>query len=354
MISSGLSVTPDSHLDETRGRSSSTGSIGDERFARGADLVYKGKKGQGMIHEKTLIQMSPPLSRSISSLRLDEPSSSGDIDTLNLENHLILCYLGRNIFPKSLLFFIEPFRKMNPDIPVVILSSMSPSSSDRLVLDQYDLIFVNGNPLDRQALVQCGVKNCSIAVVTGNNRTEMSVSVDSSTLLCVVNIEALCRNPGRPRPLLTIRCSNSVGCRPYREYEVRWSKDEGKTTGRFILIASQSFIRIGESLLTRPSEYFAGAFCFLTLKASTYYNPFLVMLIRKLVFPSDNRILHFPVSEYAGMCWSTVFEIFLKNGIPLGLYKHREGTEREFYVIVNPPSRMPVGRRDAVMMIVPL
>lgn len=155
-ISSGISQEAGSRIDEGRGRSSSMGSNGDNTSPRD-ELVYKGRKGKGMIHEKTLVAMSPPISRSISSLRVDEPSSStcAEIDTLSLENHLILCYLGRNIFPKTLLFFIEvyplshsqPLRKLNPSIPIVILSSKSPSQSDRLVLDQFNLIFVNGNPL---------------------------------------------------------------------------------------------------------------------------------------------------------------------------------------------------------------
>jgi hypothetical protein len=72
--------------------------------------------------------------------------------------------------------------------------------------------------------------------------------------------------------------------------------------------------------------------------------------VLKLVFPSDNRVIHYTVAEYAGMSWSTVFEIFLKRGIPLGLYKHREGSE--FYVVVNPNKKMIVGQRDSVIMIV--
>jgi hypothetical protein len=91
-----------------------------------------------------------------------------------------------------------------------------------------------------------------------------------------------------------------------------------------------------------------------TLLASTYYNPFLVKLILKLVFPSDNRIVHYPLREYAGMSWPTVFEIFLRKGIPLGLYKHRDGTQKEHYVIVNPSPRTLVSHLDSVMMLIPL
>jgi hypothetical protein len=100
------------------------------------------------------------------------------------------------VFPKTLLYFIEPFRRLNPTQEIVILSSQAPSKNDHFVLDPFNLTFVQGNPLNRQDLEKCGVANCSIAVVTGNNRTETTPSVDSSTLLCCVNIEALCMNPG--------------------------------------------------------------------------------------------------------------------------------------------------------------
>lgn len=47
----------------------------------------------------------------------------------------------------------------------------------------------------RQSLELCGVRNCAIAVVTGNNRSDGGTSVDSSTLNVCLNIEALCHNP---------------------------------------------------------------------------------------------------------------------------------------------------------------
>lgn len=94
-------------------------------------------------------------------------------DPSMFEDHLIVCYLGRNGFPKTLLYFIDPWRAANPTVPLVILCTQAASRSDRLVLEQFNPCFVQGNPFSRHDLARCGVAKCGTCVITGNNRTEV-------------------------------------------------------------------------------------------------------------------------------------------------------------------------------------
>lgn len=312
------------------------------------ELVYKGRKGKGKVHETTLMRMSPPLPTDASPrLKIVTPSSTFDsslqTNPKSMNDHIIICYLGTQVFPKTLVHFVKPYRKQSPNTPIVILASTPPSETDKELLSEYGWIYyVTGSGFVRGDLDKCGVATCAIAVVTGNNRMETGRSIDSSSLVVVLNIEALSNNSDLRIVMDLIHTENI--------------KFVGGNDNAYVALPT---FRIGSSdlfsQLLNPS--FASGHVFSqsllnSLIASTYYNPYLLKLIDKLVFPTRNKILHIKIDrEYDGMTWSTVFEIFLKKGIPLALYKYREGTGG-YYVSVNPRIFARVSSKDKIIMIV--
>jgi hypothetical protein len=129
-----------------------------------------------------------------------EPGSSLP---LHISDHVVICSLDKG-FPNYLAYFVDPYRKIESKRPIVILSPGKPTLEQWEVLKDYENIYyLVGSPLLRLYLKKALVDQASRIVCLTDQKEEKITDriVDSSMLLTLLNIQALCSHDG---PYVTV------------------------------------------------------------------------------------------------------------------------------------------------------
>lgn len=279
---------------------------------------------------------------------LDYGSTSSNIRYLehlpdDVCNHYLICDPG-NSFPSNLEYFIAPLRTVHllhdatqklhektSWAPIVILCQGSLTERQRRILEKFDDVFiVKGSPLSRKDLLRAGVARCRKAVVladSGKGKSSVERTVDASSLMTVLSIEALA---GEENPFII---------------------------SEFIQYENVAFVGEAESVLQSPVDdvyaqtimrpaFMTGhiyAQCMLdTIICQNYYNPHLLNILRHLIFsgifgPKHSKVAteeitgikHSHVwliplpSAAAGTRFVDMYEYLVSefHAVPIGLYR---------------------------------
>jgi hypothetical protein len=233
----------------------------------------------------------------------------------------------------------------------VILTPVIPSQEQISVLEKFDDIFVvQGNPLSRRDLHRAGVERIKKAVVLanpGNFKEDIEKTADASTLLIVLNIEAMAEDDDVFIVSEFVHPENM-------KYIGELSKSITKRNGAFTLEPYQATVM-------RPA-FMAGHVyspsLIDTIICQNYYNPHLLNIVRHLIFsgmfceynssvdstaknkPLHSHIWHIPVPEvFHGENYMSLYKFLstFHEIIPLGLYRIPETSRnRHRYVYINP------------------
>jgi hypothetical protein len=111
----------------------------------------------------------------------------------DIENHVLFCTLSK-AFPENASYFVAPFREVDPQTPIVFLSSTSPEEELWESISKFGNVFyIVGTPLLRKDLRRAGVQSASRTVVfpDPDKHNVIDRIADSCALLSLLNIQAL-------------------------------------------------------------------------------------------------------------------------------------------------------------------
>ncbi|KAJ3000871.1 hypothetical protein HDV02_002334 [Globomyces sp. JEL0801] len=265
-------------------------------------------------------------------------------------------------FPITLAYFIAPYRQKDPLTPIVVLCTSPPDPEDWALLEEYNYIYyIIGTPLLRRDLRKAKVSEASRTVVFADPYLENTShrSVDSTALLSLLNIQALC------------------------------SDDENFVIVEFI--HNQNMKLIGNATFKQPTvnasnvtqmhlQNIIPAFCgghvfsqsmFHSILCQAYYEHNLLAVLKLFLFNGTEGAQETPTSctgqfyqvplpvddRFVGLPFGTLFSLLIQQYkcIPLGLYRQSlESEEKRFqYVILKPTPSLIIRTGDCVFLIGP-
>ncbi|KAI8901501.1 calcium-activated BK potassium channel alpha subunit-domain-containing protein [Globomyces pollinis-pini] len=279
----------------------------------------------------------------------------------SVTKHVLYCGLAMS-FPITLAYFIAPYRQKDPLTPIVVLCTSPPDPEDWALLEEYNYIYyIIGTPLLRRDLRKAKVSEASRTVVFADPYLENTShrSVDSTALLSLLNIQALC------------------------------SDDENFVIVEFI--HNQNMKLIGNATFKQPTvnasnvtqmhlQNIIPAFCgghvfsqsmFHSILCQAYYEHNLLAVLKLFLFNGTEGAQETPTSctgqfyqvplpvddRFVGLPFGTLFSLLIQQYkcIPLGLYRQSlESEEKRFqYVILKPTPSLIIRTGDCVFLIGP-
>ncbi|KAJ3310632.1 hypothetical protein HDV04_004875 [Boothiomyces sp. JEL0838] len=279
----------------------------------------------------------------------------------DINDHIVYCCLQEN-FPLAIAYFVAPFRQKDPDTAIVILCKSPPSSEEWEVIEEYENIFyIIGTPLLRKDLRKTRITHAKRTICFSDpyqsNITER-VS-DATTLLALLNIQAMCENTDN---FVTSEFIHSENMKIIGKSHTSSSK---VVSSDAVEVQMQNIIPsfCGGHLFSQ--EMFHSVLC------QAYYEKNLLSVLKSFLFNGTEEkkaastpntdfgnFFQEPLPEnelFVGMPFGTLFSYMLweHKCLVIALYRQNQEGNMFNYVVLNPDKSSKVQPGDSMYLLGP-
>ncbi|KAJ3270796.1 hypothetical protein HDV01_007418 [Terramyces sp. JEL0728] len=279
----------------------------------------------------------------------------------DIQDHVVYCCLQEN-FPLAIAYFVAPFRQKDPDTPIVILCKSPPGSEEWEVIEEYENIFyIIGTPLLRKDLRKTRITHAKRTICFSDpyqsNITERVT--DATTLLALLNIQAMCENTDNFVTSEFIHSENM--------------KIIGKSTTSSTKVVSSDAVEVQMQNII-PS--FCGGHLFSqemfhSVLCQAYYEKNLLAVLKSFLFNGTESMkpAETPNTDYGNFFQESLPENEMFVGMPFGslfsymlwehkcliiaLYRQNQDGNMFNYVVLNPDKSSQIRPGDTMYLLGP-
>ncbi|KAJ3318321.1 hypothetical protein HDV06_000554 [Boothiomyces sp. JEL0866] len=286
----------------------------------------------------------------------------------DIHDHVVYCCLQEN-FPLAIAYFVAPFRQKDPDSAIVILCKSPPSSEEWEMIEEYQNIFyIIGTPLLRKDLrktrITHGNSQFTLAKRTicfsdpyQANITER-VS-DATTLLALLNIQAMCENTDNFVTSEFIHSENMkiIG--------------KSKTSNTKVVSSDAVEVQMQNIIPSFCGGHLFSPEMFHSVLCQAYYEKNLLAVLKGFLFngTEEKKGANTPNTDYGNFFQEALPENDMFVGMPFGslfsymlwehkcliiaLYRQNQEGNMFNYVVLNPDKSAKVQPGDAMFLLGP-
>ena len=294
------------------------------------------------------LEPESPVDQSISSHTTDITGLTFDALPNTIRSHIVFCSLAK-VFPKSIVYFIAPYRHIDPQTTIVILCEGEPEEETRELIESFrNIIIVKGTTLLRKDLRKVRIQEAKRTVCFARDEKDIwDPAVDSPMMLSLLNIQAMCPNPGN---VVLVEFMHSSNIR---------------------LMGQSGLLEYHSSTSSFPAENLIPAFAgghvfnnsmFHSMLCQSYFEENLLAIIKLLLFSkTDSRgecsanLFQIPLpsdGRFIGLTFESVFTFLLVeySCVCLGVYRNCLGATSFQYAYLNPEPDALVEDGDCLYM----